>query len=82
MKNESKRRSLVASMAILDGDGRTVLCGPAEPPRPRAMPEPEQPKNPKECAKLRRVQCERCLRYGGGPGRNCPFRMGEEDEKL
>lgn len=76
-------RSMVASMAILDGDGRTVLCGPTEPdPVPRE-PEPKAPKDPRECAKRRRVECERCLRYGGGPGRrgaNCPFGMGEEKD--
>lgn len=86
MKKESKSRrqsrSMVASVTLLDGSGRTTLYGPAEPdPKPE---EPHAPKDPKECAKLRRVQCERCLRYGGGPGRqgaNCPFHMGEEDIK-
>lgn len=81
MKNESKRRrpirSLVASITIEDGSGRTTLYGPTEP----EAPEPDEPKDPKECAKRRRVECRRCLRYGGGPGRQgarCPFGMGEE----
>lgn len=31
-------RSMVASMVLTDGSGRTVLCGPAEPdPKPEAM---------------------------------------------
>ena len=88
MKNESKRRrqsrSMVASVTLLDGSGRTVLCGPTEPAPTPSEPEPKAPRNPRECAKLRRVECERCLRYGGGPGRrgaSCPFGMGEEDEK-
>lgn len=75
-------KSLVASVTLLDGHERTVLCGPAEP-IPTPAPKPKAPKDPKECAKRRRVECERCLRYGGAPGRyeaKCPFRMGEEEK--
>ena len=77
-------RSMVASMAILDGHGRTVLCGSTGSNPLPVGSKPKAPKDPKECAERRRVECERCLRYGGAPGRyeaSCPFQMGEEEKK-
>lgn len=74
-------RSMVASVILTDESGRTVLCGSAESDPIPIVPKPKVPKDPKECAKRRRVECERCLRYGGAPGRyeaSCPFKMGEE----